>query len=257
MAYRLLNEGSITTPAGFRVTGIHCGLKTTSRDRDLGLLITKTGCTATGHFGATSGITGAWTTANLRRNAEDVRAVLLLTGVDGGRGASAVHNCHELANLLAEEAWIKPEQVVLLAAGAAGQFDMDLLRRGVPRGLDELDSKGGRRLALALAQEPHPTAQAAVEVEASDGTSASIGGLASSGDAPRWLITTNAKLSTRLLNRAMLQLLEDYPDLDQAAVLILANPSASLAPTSSNQTAYGEWYAGLAGLIAHLSEHIR
>ena len=72
MTAQLLPEGTITTPGGFRATGIHAGLKTT-RDRDLGLLIAKSACSAAAHFGAGSKIAGAWTTANLRRGAEDIR----------------------------------------------------------------------------------------------------------------------------------------------------------------------------------------
>lgn len=254
MAFTFLADGTITSPAGFRATGIHSGLKTMNRDRDLGLLISKNACTATAHLGTNSGITGAWSTANLRRKADDIRAVLILTGVDGGRGAEAVHSCHALAALLADEAWIKAENVLMLAAGESRPFDMELLKRGIPRALDELDSKAGHRLAAAMTMLDESPRMTAVKVDLGNDQSVMLGGLAA-GPHPgsRYIVTTDATMSTRMLNKVMLDLLERYGELDQSSVVILAS-GTNAEPTfqRTSDTNFKAWREGLFGLMAKL-----
>lgn len=252
MAHSGISEGTITSPSGFRATGIHAGLKTT-RDRDLGLLIARNACTAAVHMGASSGTTGAWSTANVRRNAADIRAVLVLTGVACGRGAEAIVACDALAALLADEAAITPQNVILLAGGAETPFDMDVLRRGVARGLDELDSKGGRRLALALATTNQTAHMTAIQVELAAGQSVILGGLATSGDLARVIITTNANVPAKLLNTALDAVLSQYPDLDQSAIVLLANGSADApACVYADDAPFAAWQTGLLALVGEL-----
>ncbi|HYF65073.1 MAG TPA: hypothetical protein VD886_19765 [Herpetosiphonaceae bacterium] len=252
MAPTFLPEGTITTPGGLRATGIHIGLKST-RDRDLGLLIAKGACTAAVHMGASSGVTGAWSTANVRRNPADIRAVLVLTGADGGRGAEAVATCDRLAALLADEAVIKPQNIVLLASGPASPFDEDVLRRGVPRSLDELDSKGGRRLALALDEDGQIPAQAAVEVRFAGDKPVLLGGLFRAGASPRLLITTNAAVPAALIQKALDALLAQHPELDQSGIVALASGSADApACARANDAQFKAWRAGLLALAERL-----
>lgn len=252
MAHTFLPEGTITAPGGLRATGIHIGLKST-RDRDLGLLIARGACTAAVHMGASSGITGAWSTANVRRNPTDIRAVLLLTGASGGRGAAAVATCDRLAALLAEEAVIKPQNILLLASGPEQPFDEDVLRRGVPRSLDELDSKGGRRLALALVEDEQAPAMAALEVRFAGDKPVVLGGLARTGANPRLLITTSASLPAPLLQKALDALLAQHPELIQGGIVALASGSADApACARANDAQFKVWRAGLLALVERL-----
>ncbi len=253
MTPTFLPDGSITSPGGVRVTGIHSGLKST-RDRDLGLLVFKTPCNAAVHLGASSGTTGAWSTANLRRNPDDVRVVLVLSGANGGRGAEAVATCDALATLLADEAWLKPQNVLLLGASESETaLNLDLLRRAVPRALDELDSKGGRRLALALAMPDQTPRMAALEVTFAGDKKVLLGGLATTGNLARYLVTTNATISSKLLKTALDQVLAQYPDLDQGSLVLLANGQADApACKRSNDAQFKAWLAGLLALVAHL-----
>lgn len=253
MTHTFLPDGSITSPGGFRVTGIHSGLKPT-RDRDLGLLISKGSCTAAFHLGASSGTTGAWTTANLRRNADDVRAMLVLSGANGGRGAEAIAACDSLAALLADEAGITAQNVILLGASdGETPLDLDLLSRAVPRALDELDSKGGRRLALALALPEQTPRMGALELAFPGDKKVLLGGLATDGATARCLITTNANVPSKLLKTALDHVLERYPDLDQNSLILLANGLADApACKRANDAQFKSWVAGLLALMAFL-----
>jgi glutamate N-acetyltransferase/amino-acid N-acetyltransferase len=253
MSPTFLPDGSITSPGGVRVTGIHSGLKAT-RDRDLGLLVFKTPCVAAAHLGANSGTTGAWTTANLRRNPDDVRVILVLSGANGGRGAEAVAACDALAEMLADEAWLKPHNVLLLGASdGETALDLDLLRRAVPRALDELDSNGGRRLALALAMPDQTPRMAALEVTFAGDKKVLLGGLATAGPLARYLVTTNAAISSKLLKTALDHVLDKYPDLDQGSLVLLANGLADAPPCKrANDAQFKAWLAGLLALVAHL-----
>ncbi len=249
MAHTLSPEGTLTSAGELRVTGIHSGLKST-RDRDLGLVVARTACTAAGYFGAASGSAGAWSTARLRRgSAEDVRALLLLSGCAGARGAQAITDYDALAQLLADEAVIKPEQVLILAAGPEDALPMELLRVGVSRALDELDSGGGRRLALAMvADEQETPTQAALELHLG-GTDFIIGGVNVGGAAGRTLLATNAAIASKPLQQAVDALLATRPDLDQGALVLLANATAGALPNTQAQQA---WQAALQELVAHL-----
>ncbi len=253
MSPTFLPDGSITSPGGVRVTGIHSGLKAT-RDRDLGLLVFKTPCSAAVHLGASSGTTGAWTTANLRRNPDDVRVILVLSGANGGRGAEAVAACDAVATMLADEAWLKPQNVLLLGASEAETpLNLELLRRAVPRALDELDSKGGRRLALALAMPDQTPRMGALEVGFAGDKKVLLGGVATAGALARSIVTTNATISSRLLTTALDHVLERYPELDQGSLVLLANGQADApACKRSNDAQFKAWLAGLLALVAHL-----
>jgi glutamate N-acetyltransferase/amino-acid N-acetyltransferase len=248
-----LPDGSITSPGGLRVTGIHSGLMAT-RDRDLGLLIFKTPCTAAVHLGSSSGTTGAWTTASLRRNPDDVRAILVLSGANGGRGADAVAACDALAAMLADEAWLKPHNVLLLGASEGETpLDHELLRRAVPRALDELDSKGGRRLALALAMPDQTPRMGALEVAFAGDKKVLLGGLATTGALARYIVTTNVAISSKLLKTALDHVLGQYPELDQSSLVLLATGLADApACKRANDVQFKAWLAGLLALIAHL-----
>ena len=81
MSYNFLDDGHVSSPLGFRATGISGGLKDV-RARDLALVYSVRPCTAAGMF-TTSAIVGApifFDQAILARNRDKIRAVLINAG---------------------------------------------------------------------------------------------------------------------------------------------------------------------------------
>ncbi|HEY1013884.1 MAG TPA: bifunctional ornithine acetyltransferase/N-acetylglutamate synthase [Herpetosiphonaceae bacterium] len=248
MPHTLVPDGSIATPGGLRMTGIHCGLKPT-RDRDLGLVVSRAPCAAALHVPAQPGPVDAWTKAALGAKPQ-LRAVLTFSGCAAGTPAEAEAVCRELAAALADEAAIKPEQVAILAAGSGPALDLDVLRKAVPRALDELDSKGDRRLGLALALDDTPYRAAAAELALGAAT-VQIGGIAAGG---RALIASNANLSSPLLQRALDAALAAQPAWQAATVLVLAHGAAQPDPIARAASAeFKAWQAALAAVLENLA----
>ena len=245
MTYTLLAEGTITSPGALRATGVHCGLKTT-RSRDLGLLIAATDCSAAAHFGSLSGAAGAWSTAVLRRNPQAIRAVAVLSGVAGDRGSDVVAACDALAAFLADEAMLKAEQVLLLAAGPEQPFPHELIQSGLQRALDELYSAGGQRLGLAMAldddQQPR---MAGCQVVLRQNSEVLLGGVCVG---QRLLLTTNATVAPRELQSAVDTILQHYPDWQAGTLVILATNTAA----QLKAPAFKAWMEGLSALVAQL-----
>lgn len=81
MSYRFIDDGHISSPRGYRATGISCGLKE-SRARDLALIYSQYDCRV-GSLFTTNQIRSApvfFDQAVLARNREHIRAVLINAG---------------------------------------------------------------------------------------------------------------------------------------------------------------------------------
>ncbi|HEY3229216.1 MAG TPA: bifunctional glutamate N-acetyltransferase/amino-acid acetyltransferase ArgJ [Roseiflexaceae bacterium] len=275
MSYRFLEEGHISSPNGFRATGISCGLKE-ARARDLALVYSQKPCRVGALF-TTSLIRAApifFNQAVLARSRENIRAVLINAGhANTGTGPQGLADAVECAKLTADELEIPRDSVLLMSTGQIGvPLPMRNIKDGIKRAVSELDSGGGRRAAIAILTTDMRPKDRALAVSLREGRSVTIAGMAKGSRMvhPRLatllcMITTDVAIDTRLLSRSLEQsvsqsfgrLTLDGDTSPNDAVLVLANGVAEGPPiVDAGSWEYGAWQEGLDALCADLAQQV-
>lgn len=272
MAWTVLEDGSISSPQGYRATGIHAGFKPT-RARDLALVYSTESCTAAAMF-TTSAIKGAPVLVDqavLARNRDHIRAVLINSGVANvGTGRPGLEAAVECTRLVSDELEIPRDSVLLMSTGAIGiPLEMDKMRSGIRRAASELDSKGGPRAAMAILHTDRKPKHLALQVSLRDGHTVTLAGMAKGGvhvhpnlATMLCLITSDVSMPAPLLSRSLRQsVAESFHcvtiDGDMSpndTVLLMANGAASAPPIiSASSWEYGMWQEALNHLTKRLA----
>lgn len=275
MSYNIVEDGHISTPTGFRATGVSCGLKEV-RARDLALIYSQKPCRVASMF-TTNAIPAApifFNQAILARNRENVRAVLVNAGhANAGTGPAGLALAVECAKLTADELEVPRDSVLLLSTGQIGvPIPMEKMKDGIRRAASELDSGAGRRAAIAILTTDTRPKDRALRVTLREGRTIMLGGMAKGSRMvhPRLatmlcVITTDALIDTRLLSRSLEQsvaksfgrLSLDGDTSPNDAVLVLANGAAGGMPiVDAGSWEYGAWQEGLDAICTDLAQQI-
>ncbi|GIV96417.1 MAG: arginine biosynthesis bifunctional protein ArgJ [Herpetosiphonaceae bacterium] len=275
VAYHILPEGSISSPSGYRATGIHAGLKP-NRARDLALISSTQPCTTAAMF-TSSVIKGApvlFDQALLARNRDQIRAVLINSGIANvGLGRAGIEAATECARLVADELEIPADSVLLMSTGAIGvPLPMGQMRAGIRRAVSELDSAGGHRAALAILTTDQQPKEQAVSVQLRNDQEIVIAGMAKGGcrvhpnlATTLCLLTTDAALPAALLARSLRQAIDqsfhcitlDGDMSPNDSVILLANGAARTAPiAAASSWDYGAWQEALNALTRALARMV-
>ncbi|HEX5690926.1 MAG TPA: bifunctional glutamate N-acetyltransferase/amino-acid acetyltransferase ArgJ [Roseiflexaceae bacterium] len=275
MTYRLLDDGHISSPKGFRATGISCGLKE-ARARDLALVYSQKPCRAAALF-TTSALPAApvfFDQAVLARSRENVRAVLINAGhANAGTGPQGLADAVECAKLAADELEVPRDSVLLMSTGQIGvSLPMRNMKDGIRRAVSELDSGGGRRAALAMLTTDTRPKDRALSFLLRDGRSISVAGMAKGSRMvhPRLatllcVVTTDLTIDAHLLHRSLEhsvsqtfgRLSLDGDTSPNDTVVVLANGAAE-APlvVDANAWEFGAWQEALDALCADLAQQV-
>jgi len=275
MSYNFLDEGHISSPLGFRATGISGGLKDV-RARDLALVYSVRPCTAAGMF-TTSAIVGApifFNQAILARNRDKIRAVMINAGqANAGTGQPGLADAVECAKLAADELEVPRDSVLLMSTGQIGvPLPMHKMKDAIRRAVSELDSGGGRRAAIAILTTDTKPKERALTISLREGRSVMIGGMAKGGRMvhPRLatllcVITSDVMMDARLLARALEQsmghsfgrLTIDGDSSPNDGVILLANGASERPPiVDAGSWEFGAWQEGLDVLCADLAQQV-
>ena len=127
-------ESSIAGVAGFRVAGVHCGLKNDGR-LDFALVISDQPCVAAGVF-TTNLVKAAPVLVNmqvLENNPNGIRAIAVNTGcANACTGRKGIQDAHVTATWVADTLGIRQESVLVMSTGVIGtHLPMDKIRHGV------------------------------------------------------------------------------------------------------------------------------
>jgi glutamate N-acetyltransferase/amino-acid N-acetyltransferase len=275
MSYNILDDGTVSSPNGFRATGISGGLKEV-RARDLALVYSQRACRVAAVF-TTNAILAApifFNQAVLSRNRENIRALLINAGqANAGTGQQGLADAVECAKLTADELEVPRDSVLLMSTGQIGvPLPMHRMRDAVRRAVSELDSGGGRRAAMAiLTNDPRPKDRAVV-VSLRESRNVVIGGMAKGSRVvhPRQstllgVLTTDVVIDTRLLARSLEQsVAQSFGRLTiegdaspNDGVILLANGTAENKPiTDAGSWEYGAWQEALDALCADLAQQV-
>ncbi|NWF81046.1 MAG: bifunctional ornithine acetyltransferase/N-acetylglutamate synthase [Chloroflexi bacterium] len=276
MSYTIFEDGHIASPAGFRATGVSCGLKDGSKARDLALIASQRPCRVGALF--TTSLTRAapvfLSQAILSRNRETIRAVLINSGqANAGTGQAGLADAVECAKLVADELEVPRDAVLLMSTGIVGMpLLMPRLREGIKRAVSELDSGGGRRAAVAILTTDSRPKERVFRVQLRNDQRITLAGMAKGTRMihPRLatmlcVITSDVLIEQRLLQRALQhsvarsfnRLNLDGDSSPNDSVLFLANGAAAM-PSISDPTSreYGAFQEALDALCTDLAQQI-
>lgn len=152
-----IKEGTITSPAGFRATGIYAGFRRNPKRRDLALIEANEPCIATGTF--TQNVFCAAPVQLCRERLGEggyttVRAVLVNSGcANAATGPEGLENARTTARIAAEAVGCAEEEVLVASTGVIGtQLRMEPFSEYLPllhqTATDE--AQGGHMAAHAI-----------------------------------------------------------------------------------------------------------
>lgn len=275
MSYKILEDGHISSPLGYRATGVYAGLKD-QKVRDLALIYSQYPCTSAAMFttSATPAAPVFLDQAILARNQDAIRAVLINSGhANAGTGQPGLADAVECAKVVADELEIPRDSVLTMSTGIIGvPLPMEKMRDGILRAVSELDSGGGHRAALAIMTNDTRPKERAYRVYPRDGRRITLAGITKGTTMvhPRLasllcIMTTDLSIDSRLLKRSLQQsvsrsfnrLTIDGDTSPNDTVLLLANGSAEGPPiTEANSWEYGAWQEALDALTFDMAQQI-
>jgi len=268
-----LDDGSVTTPAGFSAGGVYTGVKTYGPEPrfDLGVLLSDRPCAV-----------GGVLTKNAVTGPAVARARRLLTAAGAGRaifansgcsntvtGQQGIRDTERLAQLTAERFGIDASEVFIGSTGVIGRLlPMPPIEAGIAS--LELARDGGHRFARAILTTDTRPKETAVRFEV-DGVSYHVGGCAKGSgmihpdmatmfgfittDAPvdrAWLQAAVSLIADRTFN--MLDIDMDTSTSD--TVLVLANGAAGGETIGRGHPAAGALAQALEGVARYLTREL-
>jgi glutamate N-acetyltransferase/amino-acid N-acetyltransferase len=169
--YSFIENGSVTSPAGFKASGIAAGLKRSGAP-DMAMILSDTPANFSAAF--TSCVFAA---APVRLGRERVikqktlRAICVNSGnANACTGQSGIDRANEMCELAAQELSIQPEEVIVSSTGRIGvQLPMNIISEGIKKAAAALNYSSGAEAAAAIMTTDTVPKSAAMEVELSSG----------------------------------------------------------------------------------------
>ncbi len=209
-----VDDGSVTTPAGFRVGSARCGIKTTPDQPDVALIVSDEHADVAGSFTTNRFASPAVRWSRRRVPASDIRAVTVNAGIANAcTGRRGEQNVEETAELTAELVQCRPHQVLVASTGHIGtQLPMERLRGGIRDAFGQLAAGVEAARAAERAIMTTDTRPKACAVRAAlDGAPFHVGGMAKGAGmiCPHLatmlcFITTDAAVPADMLQEALI-----------------------------------------------------
>ena len=275
MSFEFVECGSVTTPAGFRASGVTAGFKRSGAP-DFAMVLSEKPATFAGVF---TSCTFAAAPVRLCRKrvleSEYLKAVMINSGnanaCTGEQGMAAAQKSCEIA---AEALGITAEEVAVASTGRIGvQMDISLIEKGVARAVPALSADGGNLASEAIMTTDTVPKAAAVKVDI-NGKSFSIGAITKGAGmidphltAPHatmiCIITTDAEISKAQLIKILSpsadasfnRITVDGDMSTNDTVLILANGESgvTIAPDSEEEKSFAQ---ALLALMQNLAKRM-
>lgn len=150
---------SIDSVKGFRVAGVHAGLKKDNA-LDFALIRSRSDCVTAGVF-TTNKVKAAPVLINMERiakNPEKIRAVAINTvSANACTGWEGIDNARKTSDMVAEQLEIDTEQVLVMSTGVIGtQLPMDKITNGVELSASKLGHDWGATATAMMTTDTRP-----------------------------------------------------------------------------------------------------
>lgn len=249
-----LVQPTIERVAGFRVAGVHCGIKADSQ-LDFALIVSEQPCVTAGVF-TKNEIKAASVLLNAERinhNPDGIRAVAVNSGnANACTGRKGLQDAQVTATWTAEQVDCRPEDVLVMSTGVIGvHLPMDKMRDGVNLAASALGDDWHAAASAIMTTDVYPKL-AEVTVDLGGGQSVQIAGIAKGAGmiAPDMatmlsVIVTDAALTVEQAQAALRsaadvsynRIVVDGDSSTNDTVLLLANGASQVAISSPEQMA--------------------
>jgi glutamate N-acetyltransferase / amino-acid N-acetyltransferase len=210
--------GGVTAPAGFRASGVACGIKANGKP-DMSLLVSDTLASAAAVF--TTNVAQAApilvSREHLQRSGGRAAAVIVNSGcANACTGDDGLSHARDMARLTAAAAGCPPEAVLVASTGVIGvKLPMSNVAAGIRLAASALSPNGGGDAARAIMTTDPFSKEAAAEASVR-GAAFRVGGMAKGSGMIEPLmatmlgfVTTDAKVEPGLLQRALKAAVDD------------------------------------------------
>ena len=138
-------------PRGFRLAGLHCGIKSDVDKADLTLIVTDRPATAAGVYTQNRVVAAPVTLDRERTPSESIRAVVINSGnANACTGDRGLNDAREMARLAAGTCDASPDQALVLSTGIIGEFlPMDKIAQGIADARERLGQDSESLIAAA------------------------------------------------------------------------------------------------------------
>lgn len=204
-------DGGVTAPNGFLASGIHCGLKKSSLQKDLALIYSEVPAAAAGMY-TKNKVKGApiYITKEHLTN-KKAQAIIINSGnANTCNGDDGLNKAKKMTSLQAKELKLKADDVLVASTGVIGvPLNIDAVKNGIPLLTEKLSKKGSNDASLAIMTTDTFQKQLALEFYIDD-KKITIGSMAKGSGMiePNMgtmlsFITTDLSISPELLNEAL------------------------------------------------------
>lgn len=177
----IVDGGGVATAQGFQAGGVFAGIKTPGEDKyDLGLLYSDRECSVAGTFTRNSVVSPSVTVSKDVVARGSARAVIGNSGcANCSVGEQGLTDAKEAAAIAAKQLGVDAEEVLVASTGVIGvELPMNLIRDFTPQiSLGDDDAKGLEFAKAIMTTDTHAK-HIAVQYEASDGSTVTVGGCA-------------------------------------------------------------------------------
>lgn len=146
-------RGGITAPKGFKAGSVHCGLKRSIRNHDIGIIFSEQPCKAAALF-TTNQIVAAPIiySKKIMRNGI-VHAIVVNSGnANACTGKKGYRDAETMAQLTSKHLNIKSNQVIVASTGIIGHhLPMKKIKSGISKSLEHLGNKNTHSINIAKA----------------------------------------------------------------------------------------------------------
>ncbi|MCL1883489.1 MAG: bifunctional glutamate N-acetyltransferase/amino-acid acetyltransferase ArgJ [Defluviitaleaceae bacterium] len=129
-----LSAGGITAVPGFKVAGVHCGIRKNKTKRDLALIVANKMCSAAAVY-TTNKVKAAPIMLTMEHLKDGkARAILCNSGNANACAPNGLASAMEMVNAAAKELKIKPSDIIVNSTGVIGvKLPVDVIVAGIPK----------------------------------------------------------------------------------------------------------------------------
>lgn len=132
-------EPTPTPPAGFRLAGLHCGLKRNPNKEDVSLIVSDANATAAGVYTQNLVFAAPVEVDRQRTPTDQFRAVIINSGnANACTGEQGLRDAYKMTELTAKAIGVEPNQVLVMSTGIIGHF---LPMEKIAAGIDAVSGK--------------------------------------------------------------------------------------------------------------------
>lgn len=265
-------QGGVTSPKGFKSSGVHAGIKNFSDKKDLALIVSQKECTAAGVYTKNLVKSATIFVTKEHLSSGTAQAVIVNSGnANTCTGQQGYDNAEKMCSLSAAALNIPAEKVLVASTGVIGvQLNIDAIEKAVPALVDSLNTDGSVDSAVAIMTTDTFMKTLAVEVELS-GKKVTIGAMAKGSGMihPNMgtmlgFVTTDANISSEMIDKALKdsvnisynRITVDGDTSTNDMVVVLANGLAENTLIDSENEDYATFAAALKAINIELAKMI-